>query len=55
MEQKVIITASAFDVNQEIQRGWEVVSVTAQHVSNSSSSSYSEKGQFCFVLKRDKK
>jgi len=52
MEQKVIITVSAYDVNQYLDKGWEVVSVTAQYVS---SPQYVEKGQFCFVLKRDKK
>ena len=42
MEQKVIITDSQYDVQNLLDKGWEVVSVTAQHVSTNS--------KFCFIL-----
>lgn len=50
MEQKVIITDSQYDIQSYLDKGWIVVSVTAQHVA--SSSSYVTNGKFCFVLER---
>lgn len=49
-EQMVMITDSAFDVNQYLQKGWKVISVTAQHVATGTS--YKELGRFCFVLEK---
>ena len=55
-EQKVIITDSAYDINDCINMGWIVVSVTAQHVAigNSGNSYSTEKvlGKFCFVIEK---
>lgn len=50
-EQKVIITDSQYDIQSFLDKGWTVVSVTAQHVSTASSCA--EKGKFCFILERD--
>ncbi len=50
MEQKVIITDSQYDINSELNKGWKIVSVTAQHVA--SGSSFEIRGKFCFVLER---
>lgn len=61
MEQKVIITDNAKDVNSYLEYGaWKIVSVTAQHVSNATTESAfvqtdSRKplfGNFCFVLEK---
>lgn len=49
-EQKIIITDKDSDINAEINRGWLVESVTAQHVSTSSSGWSNMYGKFCFVL-----
>ena len=51
MEQKVIITDSQFDVQNLIDKGWRVTSVTAQHVS--AGQTYQVLGKFCFILERD--
>ena len=57
-EQKVIITDSDRDINNYIDMGWTVFSVTAQHVAcdNGASTHVDTKmyGKFCFVLERDK-
>jgi hypothetical protein len=53
MEQKFIITDSDYDVNSWLDRGWKVVSVTAQHVSTGKDYA-SEKGKFAIVLEREK-
>jgi hypothetical protein len=42
MEQKVLITPGQFAVNEMIEKGWKVTSVTANHYS----------GQFCFILEK---
>lgn len=57
MEQKVIIGKSDQDINEYLNKGWKVVSVTAQHVAiaAAASSTYSTEkiiGNFCFVLQR---
>jgi hypothetical protein len=46
MEQKVIMTKSQSDINEWLERGWRVKSVTAQHVGTNTS------GCFCFVIER---
>ena len=50
MEQKFLIVDSAYDVNQYLDKGWRIVSVTAQHVS--AGNSYVERGKFAIVLER---
>jgi hypothetical protein len=50
MKQKVLITDSQYDINSELDKGWKIVSVTAQHVA---SSSFETRGKFCFVLERN--
>ena len=53
MEQKVIITDSQYDVQNFLDNGWKVVSVTAQHVSIASGSYLlANNGKFCFILER---
>jgi hypothetical protein len=49
-EQRVMITESELNVNQYLQKGWKVISVTAQHVA--SGGSFKESGKFCFVLEK---
>lgn len=58
-EQKVVITNSEKDINDWIDRGWRIVSVTAQHVAISNSTngmdsyhSKEAKGNFCFVIEK---
>jgi hypothetical protein len=53
MEQMVIITDSQYEVNNLIEAGWAVKSVTAQIVATGGSSHLG--GKFCFVLERNKK
>lgn len=58
MEQKVIIIDSGdtHEINDHLQKGWKVISVTAGHVSSHAGgntySSGKEYGKFCFVLER---
>lgn len=53
MKQKVVITDSQYEIQNLINEGWRVVSVTAQHVSISGSSYLSvNNGKFCFILER---
>jgi hypothetical protein len=59
-EQKVIITKSEKDINDWLERGWRVTSVTAQYVStstaNNGTASYSsqeKEGKFCFVIEKN--
>ena len=58
MEQKVIITKDEARINELVDRGWTVKSVTAGNVSTHAGgntySSGSEHGKFCFVLERAK-
>jgi hypothetical protein len=55
MEQKVVITKEERTINDWLDKGWQIVSVTAQFVSIATSySSFKEQGGFCFVLKREK-
>ena len=46
MKHKVIITKSPADINDWLEKGWIVKSVTAQHVGTTTT------GSFCFVLER---
>lgn len=49
-EQKIIITRDDFEINREIEHGWLVKSVTAQHCSTGSPTLMY--GYFCFVLEK---
>lgn len=50
MEQKFLITDSQYDVQGWLDKGWRIVSVTAQHVATANS--YTERGKFAIVLER---
>lgn len=58
MEQKVIITKDESRINELIECGWHIKSVTAGNVSTyaggNTCSLGSEDGKFCFVLERVK-
>jgi hypothetical protein len=49
-EQKVIITDDAEKINQFLEQGWQVIMLSAQHISHAAT--YVEKGSFCFVLEK---
>lgn len=55
-EQQFLLVDNANDVNYFLERGWEVISVTAQHASVSlSGSSYNYKtvtGKFAVVIQK---
>ena len=55
-EQKVLITSSEKEINDLIDKGWVVKNMVAQHVSISTSSSYSQqiKGDFLVLFEREK-
>lgn len=55
-EQKVLITSSEKEINDLIDKGWVVKNIVAQHVSISTSSSYSQqiKGDFLVLFEREK-
>jgi hypothetical protein len=55
-EQKFLIVEAERDVNDWLDRGWEVISVTPQYVSLSGTHSYSEKlkGSFAVVIQKQK-
>ena len=52
--QKFLITNDEKAVNEWIDRGWKIVSVTAQHVSAGGGHAWSEivKGKFAIVLEK---
>jgi len=50
MDQKVIITDSAAEVNELIEEGWSVINITSQNVSTSAGYI---RGNFCFLLERE--
>jgi hypothetical protein len=52
MEQKFFITDSQYDVQGWLDKGWMIVSVTAQHVSTGSSQWLS--GKFAIVIEKKK-
>ena len=50
-EQKFIITDSQYDVQNYLDKGWVIVSVTAQHTATGSS--FQVHGKFGIVLERE--
>ena len=52
--QKVVITDDEFKINSLIKEGWNLKSVTAQHVAITGGTSFTSKleGKFCFVLEK---
>lgn len=50
MEQKFLIVDSQYDVQSWLDKGWRIVSVTAQHVSTGASQWIY--GKFAIVLER---
>ena len=52
--QKIVITNDEFKINELIRAGWDLKSVTAQHVAIATSSTFTSKieGKFCFVLEK---
>ena len=48
MEQKVVITKNESIINEWLDKGWTIVSVTPQYIA---SSTYNQ-GAFCFVISR---
>ncbi len=50
MEQKFIIVDNQSDIQNWLDKGWRILSVTAQHVSTGSSQWLS--GKFAIVLER---
>jgi hypothetical protein len=56
MEQKVVITESEKTINDWLEKGWTIVSVTAQHVAGfAGGNTYSSNtitGKLCFVIQR---
>ena len=52
MEQKVIISDVEYNVQDLLNEGWRVVSVTAQHVSIGGGNYTTNNGKFCFILER---
>jgi hypothetical protein len=49
-QQKFLIVENVRDVNDYLDAGWEVISVTAQFVS--AGSSYSQHGQWAVVIQK---
>jgi hypothetical protein len=56
MEQKVVITDSEKTINDWLEKGWSIVSVTAQYVAGyagvNTYSSNNITGKFCYVIER---
>lgn len=56
MEQKIVITDSDSTINEWINRGWTVVSVTAGYASTSAGgqlyNTSSIHGKFCFLIQK---
>jgi hypothetical protein len=54
-EQKFIITKDESDIQEWLDRGWEVISVTAQYVSvGGAGNIHAERGKFAVVLQKQK-
>ena len=55
-EQKFLIVEDSRSVNEWLDNGWEIISVTAQHVVAAGSHSWSEKleGKFAIVIQKQK-
>lgn len=51
MKQKVVITKDEDAINFYLDRGWNIVSTTAQHVAGMYFSNVIE-GNFCFVIEK---
>jgi len=53
-QQKFLIVDNERSVNEWLEKGWEIVSVTAQYVSAAGSHSWSEKliGNFAVVIQK---
>ena len=51
-EQKFLITDSQYDVQNLLDKGWLIVSVTAQHLTQGSSG-FTSHGKFAIVLERE--
>jgi len=49
-EQKFLIVENPRDINDWLDKGWEVISVTAQYVS--AGSSYSQRGIWAVVIQK---
>lgn len=52
IEQRIVITESQIEINSWIENGWQVVSVTAQHITGGHS--FTAKGAFCFLIEKAK-
>jgi hypothetical protein len=52
MEQKFLITDNQYDVQNLLDKGWRIVSVTAQYVATGIN--YTEKGKFAIILEKIK-
>ena len=51
-EQKFLIVETSRDINDWLDKGWEVITVTPQYVS--AGSSYSQLGQWAVVIQKQK-
>lgn len=53
-EQKFLIVDNEKSVNEWLDKGWEIISVTSQYVSAAGSHSWSEKliGKFAIVIQK---
>jgi hypothetical protein len=49
-QQKLLIVDNTRDVNDYLDKGWEIISVTAQFVS--AGTSYSQKGEWAIVIQK---
>lgn len=51
-EQKFLIVDNSRDINDWLDKGWEIVSVTAQYAS--AGTSYYKEGKFAVVIQKQK-
>jgi hypothetical protein len=51
-EQKFLIVDNVRDINDYLDKGWEVISVTAQYVS--AGASYCQNGKWAVVIQKQK-
>ena len=52
-DQKVVITDSESEINTWLNKGWHIISVTAQFMTAPNTGAYNQTvigGKFCFVL-----
>jgi hypothetical protein len=53
MAQKVVITDSEDTINEWLNDGWKIVSVTAREITGGGQGTYGfRQGEFCFVLEK---